>query len=537
MDSTTAPLSSALSQNNRQSVSIETITLVAELADAAQRQQAARKLAMRLGAQDLIVFVMDQEIGILLPAPGFPQTIAGGRAWQSFLDQCVIAGQHTAELPYPDTTTRIQATGLAMKGRSVLVLLGNVAATADVAAVQQLLPLLEATFLGEQAIASAHTAMDMARATAEDSRALTVALDAARADLRRALDETETIIESIPDAVFVYDTSGEIVRVNASGAALLGLTIEQVKDLFATYTLFFPDGGEAPRDHYLHLDALRGLIRRDQRFTLRKHETDKGMQLLMSAAPIYSGAGRITGAVVVATDITELHQLERQKDEFLSIASHELRTPLTTLKGLTQLTRRRFQMAGQKEASYMLIMEKAIERMERLIRDFLDISRIEAGNLALRLERCDLNALCKEAVEEQSAASNRTIALEVPKKRLEIEADAERIGQVIINLLSNALKYSAVDRLVALTLTKDGNKAMVKIHDAGVGIPPDALPKLFERYYRVAGIDVQSGSEQGLGLGLFICRNIIERHHGQIGVESALGQGSIFWFALPLTTH
>jgi signal transduction histidine kinase len=179
-------------------------------------------------------------------------------------------------------------------------------------------------------------------------------------------------------------------------------------------------------------------------------------------------------------------------------------------------------------------MEHSIIRMERLVNDLLDVSRIESGRLALRLEPLDLVSLCRHVAAEQMAASEREIELELPREPTIVRADADRIDQVLANLLSNALKYSPQECPVTLSVRKEAENAVIAIHDEGSGIPQEALPHLFERFYRVPGVQVQSGSGVGLGLGLYITRELVERHGGQIRAESTPGIGTTFSVTLPL---
>jgi signal transduction histidine kinase len=230
----------------------------------------------------------------------------------------------------------------------------------------------------------------------------------------------------------------------------------------------------------------------------------------------------------------ELLKANQAKDEFISIASHELRTPLTSMKLLTQLVQRQLERAGIPMMPQMARIERAIARMEQLINDLLDVSRIEAGKLELRPEPCQLTELCQQVVDEQATATQRAIVFTAPGGPVEVEADTDRLGQVITNLLSNALKYSPATAPVSLTLEQEGETVILCVRDEGPGIPADALPHIFDRFYRVPGIEVQSGSGVGLGLGLHICREIVERHGGQIWAESTIGAGSAFYVALPL---
>ncbi len=356
--------------------------------------------------------------------------------------------------------------------------------------------------------------------------------------LRRHVAELDTIIESMADGVYVCDASGKIVRVNANGAALLGLPIERARQTLTerreTDIFRYLDGTSIPRDEFPLDQALQGITRTDYRLMVRRYDSGEDRQVRVSAAPIRNSAGEIVGAVALASDITQLYQLERQKDEFLSIASHELRTPLTSMKMLTQLTRRQSERAGSSVSGHMERMERAITRMEQLISDLLDVSRIEAGKLTMRLEPCRLSDLCQQIVDEQAAATGRTIRFAAPEESLEVEVDADRIGQVLTNLLSNALKYSPASAPVTLSLTHEGETVILCVRDQGQGIPAEELPHIFDRFYRVPGIEVQSGSGIGLGLGLHICREIVERHGGHIWAESTVGQGSAFSVALPV---
>ncbi len=351
--------------------------------------------------------------------------------------------------------------------------------------------------------------------------------------------ELTTIIESMPNAVYVCDADGQITRINASAAQLAGRSVSDVQTHMphhALMSLCDLTGVTVPIEDYPLTQALRGIRRDDLRFVIPSDDNGEEIHVRMSCAPIRDSEGQITGGVAVATDISALYRLERQKDEFLSVASHELKTPLTSLKTLAQLTHRKLERDGVALPDHLLGMERAIGRMQTLVDDILDISRIESGKLALRPERCDLITLCKQAVDEQSAATGRTITLVSPdasEPTLDVVADVDRIGQVLTNLLSNALKYSPADTPVSLAVTREGNDFLLAVRDQGPGIPPHELAHIFDRFYRVPGIEVRTGSGVGLGLGLHICREIMERHGGRVWADSVPGHGSTFWVSLP----
>ena len=245
-----------------------------------------------------------------------------------------------------------------------------------------------------------------------------------------------------------------------------------------------------------------------------------------------------------------LREANQLMDEFLGIASHEIRTPLTTIKANIQLAERQINRltepwhAGadslparvEKLHGMMQRTDRQIGRLTRLVNDLLDVARVHADKLDLHLVACDLAFILQEAVQEQRQINdNRAIHVEMmPYEGVMVNGDADRLGQVIANYLTNALKYSTADQPVEVQLALQGTDAYVAVTDHGPGIPPTAQAHIWERFHRVAGIDVQSGSGVGLGLGLYISQTIIAGHHGQVGVASTPGVGATFWFTLPL---
>lgn len=242
-----------------------------------------------------------------------------------------------------------------------------------------------------------------------------------------------------------------------------------------------------------------------------------------------------------------LRTTNERMDEFLSIASHELRSPLTGIKGALQLSRRRLDRMTARPATSsadlvaslermsagLELAERQVDRQTALIGDLLDVSRIRANRLDLHLTTCDLADVVREAVEEQRLGwPERTITLTLREQQVPVEADPVRIGQVVTNYLTNALKYSPADRPVHAELCLTSTEAKVLVRDQGPGLTGEQRSHIWERFHRVPGIQQQSGSGTGLGLGLYICRMIVERHGGAVGVDSIPSQGSTFWFSL-----
>jgi signal transduction histidine kinase len=243
------------------------------------------------------------------------------------------------------------------------------------------------------------------------------------------------------------------------------------------------------------------------------------------------------------------HREARQQMEvFLGIAGHELKTPLTSIVLALHVLRRRLDRLIHQEATdqertalehmqgYLGRLSQSVGRLERLVDELLDSTRIEAGQLVLHRERTDLRAIVADAVEEQrSLTPDRTIRLQVPPEQpILVCADAQRIGQVVSNYLSNALKYSPEVSPVEVGVAVEGQQGRVWVQDAGSGVPAERQESLWERFYRAPETPVQSGSGVGLGLGLYISRTLIEQHQGQVGLQSTPGHGARFWFTLPL---
>ncbi len=249
------------------------------------------------------------------------------------------------------------------------------------------------------------------------------------------------------------------------------------------------------------------------------------------------------------TNELALQEINHRFDAFLSLASHELRTPLTGIHGSIQLVLRRLEKLTREESTPLLAdstmqrlrhpLEEAIQRVraqDRMISDLLDVSRIRADRLEMVIRPCNLVEIARHAIMDiQYLAPDRNIEAHWPEEEvISIIADADRIGQVISNYLSNALKYSAPDRAVQLWLMRKGTTVQVSVKDEGPGLAPEEQQSVWERFYRVKGVEIRHGIGAGLGLGLYLCRTIIELHNGQVGVDSSKGKGSTFWFTLPL---
>ena len=233
-------------------------------------------------------------------------------------------------------------------------------------------------------------------------------------------------------------------------------------------------------------------------------------------------------------DITERREIDRMKDELVSVVSHELRTPLTAIRGslgLLQNSIKGTQLA--KTERWVEIAVTNTDRLGRLINDFLDIERIESGLVAMEKRPCDVVELMEQAADlMRDMAENAGISLVTSPVPGSLWADPDRIMQILTNLLGNAIKFSSEGGIVELTARLKGSQIMFRVRDQGRGIPTDKLETIFERFEQVDASD--SRSKGGTGLGLTICRSLAQQHDGCIWAESVLGEGSTFFLTLPV---
>jgi signal transduction histidine kinase len=227
----------------------------------------------------------------------------------------------------------------------------------------------------------------------------------------------------------------------------------------------------------------------------------------------------------------EIQKLNSKKDEFIGLASHELKTPITSLNGFLQIISRRLP-EGDLNKSFVEKALLQIRKLSGLISDLLDVSKIESGQLPLNITSFDLVNVLREVIEQfQYSTRSHHIALQSDGNSLMISADQQRIEQVVINLLSNAVKYSPGADLVKVSVFGDAHRAIVNVQDFGMGIDKEHKDRIFSRFYRV---DDQASHISGLGIGLYISKEIIGRHQGLLKVESASGKGSVFSFEIPI---
>lgn len=254
---------------------------------------------------------------------------------------------------------------------------------------------------------------------------------------------------------------------------------------------------------------------------------------LLRISPVYEG-NVVKNWVGTFTDIDDQKRVENEKDEFLSIASHELKTPLTSIKAYVQLLERKLKLdKDSAEAGYVTKVQDQIEKLNSLISDLLDVSKIENGKLKINRKPSNLEKIIDNAIETILQTHDDKVKIkrhgELPE--ILIPFDAIRIEQVLINFLTNAIKYSPQNNQVIVTTFVDEQEVKVSVTDFGIGIPDFKQDAVFQKFYRVEESSLQF---QGMGIGLYICSEIIKQHNGTIGLSSILNEGSTFYFTLPL---
>ena len=250
----------------------------------------------------------------------------------------------------------------------------------------------------------------------------------------------------------------------------------------------------------------------------------------------FIGVIALTSMAITAID-AERKKLDARKDEFISLASHELKTPLTTVKLFNQLLQRIFpKTSSKKEAYYLEKMNMQLNQLQILVDDLLDMSKVQRGKLEFHEDYFSLPERVAEIIDDiQEITPSHTILLKnhIGKDNHKVHADKDRISQVLINLLTNAVKYSPKAKKIIVTLATTDHSLLVSVKDFGIGMTEEAQKKIFQRYYREQ--DNTNNTIPGLGIGLYISHEIVKRSKGKMWVESTKGKGSTFYFSLPAT--
>ncbi len=363
----------------------------------------------------------------------------------------------------------------------------------------------------------------------------------AEATLQESERRWRSLLENVRLAVVGLNDQGKIDYVNSFFLELTGYTQAEIlgQDWFTTFLPTFQrsqvrDYFQEILDQQLHSYYQNTII------------TKSGEEKIIAwnNTRLQSLKGEALGTMSIGEDITERYAIERMKNEFISVVSHELRTPLTAIHGaLNLLSTGLVAPESNRGQQVIKIAAESTERLVRLVNDILELERLECGKIRLVKHRVNAAELLRLAQDQMQVMANRTgIRIEILPQDIEFEADGDRMIQVLTNLMSNAIKFSASGSMIQLSVKTEFRplvseiptaSVLFSVKDQGRGIPPEKMESIFERFHQVDASD--SRQKGGTGLGLAICRSIVEQHGGKIWVESVIDQGSCFYFSIPVT--
>jgi len=358
------------------------------------------------------------------------------------------------------------------------------------------------------------------------------------ARLEREAFRLAAIVESAEDAIVSKDLDGIIQSWNHGAERIFGYTAQEA--IGRSITIVIPD--DRLDEEAEVLTRIRAGLAVEHFETVRRRKDGSPIDIALTVSPIRTSTGEIIGASKIARDITEQRRLReiaeeasRLKDEFLALLSHELRTPLNTVLGYARMLRKEdSRMVGDLRVRALDALERNADALSRLVADVLDTSRSVSGKLRLDLEAAPLEEIVSEAVRTVSPpAEAKDLSFEIHcEPGISVRADRDRLQQVLWNLLSNAIKFTPAGGTVSLRTRRDHGSIVISVEDSGIGIAPEHLPHVFQRFWQAhTGASREFG---GLGIGLTLSRHLVEMHGGTIAVDSlGPGRGTTFTVLLP----
>ncbi|RMF50013.1 MAG: PAS domain-containing protein [Anaerolineae bacterium] len=335
----------------------------------------------------------------------------------------------------------------------------------------------------------------------------------------RATEESRlhAVLEQMRDGVLILDSDGMVHVCNRSAARMFGITRQQATGMSLA---------RLSRDY-----RLVNLWQQSAQGRLRKEITlNTGLMLQVTITPLSGVLQNFT--LVLLRDVTRLRRLEAVRRDFISNISHELRTPLASLQALADTLQEGALDDPPAARRFLEMMQTEVAALTQMVNELVELSRIESGRVPLHRRAVAPEALLHRAasrLEVQAERKGVQVQVECPPALPDVLADPERIGQVLVNLLHNAIKFTPQGGHITLEARPTEKGVIFRVQDTGMGIPSEALPRIFERFYKAD----QSRSGGGTGLGLAICKHLVEAHGSKIGVESTEGHGSVFFFTLP----
>lgn len=347
--------------------------------------------------------------------------------------------------------------------------------------------------------------------------------------LKNTLEEIEseknkldTILINMTDGIIAVGISGNVIHTNPAANEIFQITQQDLENKNFDEIAKELDWGITKEDLFNHSDKANNILAIND--------------LIIKTTVVLFGneKNETIGAVIVLQDVTEQERLDRMRKEFVANVSHELRTPLTTIKSYTETLLDGALENKEYTMNFLKVIDSESERMTRLVKDLLQLSKLDYDNIQWNMKKMSIYKIASECVYRMNISAkqkNQTLIFNSDADIPEIMGDRDRIEQVVVNILSNAIKYTPENGKIEVELSTENDKVVIKVADTGIGIPKEDLPRLFERFYRVD--KARSRMLGGTGLGLSIARQIVEAHKGSIKINSEYGQGTQVFISLP----
>ncbi|MDE2590712.1 MAG: PAS domain S-box protein [Patescibacteria group bacterium] len=341
----------------------------------------------------------------------------------------------------------------------------------------------------------------------------------------------QAILDTVREPLIVLNEKFHIVTANRSFYKIFRVAKKETEHKL----IFLVGNGQWNNEKLKHL--LRDILPKKswfQDFEIEHDFPTIGKRvMLLNARRLIQHSSNSPMILLAIEDITERKALDRQKDDFISIASHELKTPVTSIKIYGEILKKHPIIKKDKKASFLLTkMDQQLNRLNELVASFVNVYRVQTGKLKLHKTHFSIDNLVAETIGNFQYVVSEYSLIRVGEANVKVYADRDRINQVLVNLISNAIKYSPNSKNVEVIVSTDKKRVTIAVKDYGIGIPKDSQSKVFERFYRVMGEKEKDIS--GLGLGLYLSREIILQHNGNIWFTSEENKGTTFFFTLPL---
>lgn len=342
---------------------------------------------------------------------------------------------------------------------------------------------------------------------------------------------SDAIVDTIREPLVVLDANFCVIMANKSFYRIFHVTKKDTENK----SLYELGNGQWNIPKLKHL--LTNILPKKSWFSDFEIEQDFpviGKRIfLLNARKVIQSKNNKPMVLLAIEDITERMHIEEQKDDFIGIASHELKTPVTSIKMYGQILKQSYGKKDEEKTKYILTkMDEQINRLNELVASFVNVYKLKTGKLILKKKKFNLSKLVTEIIGNFQYTINTHTITQEGETDIMILADKERISQVLINIISNAVKYSQQPSKIIVGISKDKKRAIVSVQDFGMGIPIEQQSKVFERFFRVKGM--KESKIPGLGLGLFISNEIVKQHKGELWLVSKKDKGTTFYFSLPM---